>query len=267
MAPPFDRLIGIIGPARSGTTLLTSVLSAHSDCLAVFEPWNSGLFDIDETARLETLVRRSGQIRASERTLVVKETTTRLEYIGRIFDLMDAMADTMACYPTLIIRNPVHVMLSEYHRRREWWGAGDLELNSKTFDNWCDKTRAAMRKIYQRMANHHGVVISYHSLASDPATTLPLYCQAVGLRFEPTLLEYERHLDRSKVRGDRGIAANPAPIGTESSDIRERQAHEVHRLVRQSPYASWFRNMEALSASADELKVSDQSILSEHLHM
>src|SRR5579862_2426540 len=85
------HVVGLVGLPRSGTTLLASMLGAHSRINAIFEPWNRRS---DPNHRHTSLGRghtlddflRHFHIRMSRKqdVLLIKETTTELIYIDNL---------------------------------------------------------------------------------------------------------------------------------------------------------------------------------------
>jgi len=59
-------------------------------------------------------------------------------------------------------------------------------------------------------------------------------------------LSFEKHVDTKKVRGDRNVEQNPAPISADS--IRRREAREdvVRAMAAASEHARWFAAFAAL---------------------
>ncbi|WP_240048214.1 sulfotransferase family protein [Crenalkalicoccus roseus] len=237
----------LVALPRSGTTLLTALFDVHSRFDAVFEPWNARALAGPEDAALETLLDRLGLRRDPGRFLFVKETAADTRYIDHMARLYDSMALPLDRQVLMLCRRPAHTFLSEIDRRNEWWG-DNVALDAQQFDLWCAKSRKAVRDMLALLDRAGGLLVCYERLAEDPGAMLRRLAAAIGFEVEPQQLEFERHVDRRKVRGDLNVARNPERISVESIRRRAEQEAQVEEFARRSAHGDWFAAFTALHA-------------------
>lgn len=240
-----EKVCLLVALPRSGTTLTTALFDVHSRFDAVYEPWNAKLLDGAADARLETVLERAKLGREPGRFLFLKETAAQREYVDNVRRLHETMSLPLARSVLMLCRKPAHTFLSEVERRREWWGA-DVSVNQEQFDLWCGKTRAALRAMLDLLRHGGGSIVCYERMAEDPAWILDRLSGVMGFEVEPQQLSFEKHVDTKKVRGDRNVEQNPAPISADS--IRRREAREdvVRAMAAASEHARWFAAFAAL---------------------
>ncbi|WP_156120510.1 hypothetical protein [Neosynechococcus sphagnicola] len=117
----------------------------------VYEPWNASKknpkpFDLDLGNFLDSF---SIDLQGKP-ILAIKETSTRLDYIRAIDNLLSGVKEPIKSNLIWIIRNPFHVYLSEVSARKDWWGEDKLEHTSEVFEGWARK-------------NHHCYFIAFVS--------------------------------------------------------------------------------------------------------
>lgn len=246
-----EKLCLLVALPRSGTTLTTAMFDVHSRFDAVYEPWNAKLLNGPEDARIETVLERAKLGQEPGRFLFVKETAAQHAYVDNMRRLFDATAIPTDRRVLMLCRKPAHTFMSEIERRKEWWG-DDVELNQQQFDLWCGKTRQTLRAMISLLRRAGGDVVCYESMAADPAATLALLADLVGFEAETAQLEFEKHLDKKKVRGDLNVSKNPEAISMDS--IRRREAREagIHAMAAHSPHGEWFAAFERFHAAVRE---------------
>lgn len=254
----------LVALPRSGTTLLTAMFAVHSRFDAVFEPWNAKALAGPEDADLPRLLEKLDLCRTEGRFLFVKETAADTRYIDYMSRLHDGMGLPLDRTVLMLCRRPAHVFLSEVERRNEWWG-DEVPLDQRQFDLWCGKSRTALRKMIALLGRAGGSVLCYERLAEDPAGMLARLAALIGFEAEPRQLEFERHLDRRKVRGDLNVARNPERISVES--IRRRAENEalVGNFARQSAHGGWFADFTAFHRLVQEKGLCPLAAIPEEL--
>jgi hypothetical protein len=240
-----EKLCGLIALPRSGTTLLTSMFQVHSKFETVYEPWNSKLLSGAADATLQTLTQKAGILEPRGKYLFVKETSADPSYItflGRLFEQTILPTDK---HLLMLLRRPAHTFLSEIERRAEWWGE-DVAVNENQFSLWCQKSAHSISSMLRLLIAQDGQLLSYEKLAEDPRATLSQLAHYIGFGLEPTQLEYEKHLDRSQVRGDVNVANTPAEISSASTERRKLNEHSVDQLLETSDFSDWVRTLNEL---------------------
>lgn len=240
-----ERVWLLMALPRSGTTLLTAMFDVHSRFEAVFEPWNAKVLAGPEDATLDALLGKLDVCRSPGRHLFVKETAVDVRYIDFMGRLHDSVASTLPCSVLLLLRRPAHTFVSEIERRNEWWG-DRVSLDEEHFGLWCDRSREAMRGMLSLVRRSQGSVVCYERLAENPGATLGKLSAGVGFEVEARQLEFERHLDTRKVRGDLNVARRPERISAESVRHRAETESLVEALARRSPYRDWFAAISAM---------------------
>lgn len=215
---------------------MTAVLDVHSRVFGVYEPWNANRETYDSLASPDyaDFLRRFTKAADPEAdTLLVKETATLSRYIDRMADLLRA-SDASRRSLVLILRNPLHVFLSEVQARQEWWGAPDLRINAKSFSDWASRTLDALRRLAALAMEFDALILSYERFAGS-LRGINALTQAVGLVPEPAQRAFEKHLDRSKVRGDNNVGTSPKAVSSASVQQRAREFEAARPLVENTP--------------------------------
>lgn len=231
-----DKLVAIVGLPRSGTTVVTAILSVHSEVASLYEPWNANKATVKASdpmgfdAFVQTFVTRKMQAKS---VLVVKETATDPDYITRVGELLETAPASMTRELIIPLRNPFHVFLSEVQARREWWGATDLRVGPETFDLWARRTLQGLRLLAKMARNHDALLLSYERFSADRAMVDEL-TRAIKLTPEPDQLEFERHLNQSAVRGDLNVAQSPRSLTASSVEHRAHEFETARSLVESS---------------------------------
>lgn len=263
VAQRFSKLVAIVAPPRSGTTIVTAALSVHSDILAVYEPWNDNKRRVDsaDSMHFSDFVDSFVPMGKSGSVLLVKETATHLHYVRRVAEILDTVPSGIDRHSIVILRNPFHVFLSEVQARREWWGAEDLEINADTFSRWAQRMLESCHVIAGLAADHDSLLLSYDAFSRD-SDGVALLTRAIGLVPESVQGEFERHLDRSVVRGDIRVSSEPRPISPRSVDYRDRELANVVDLFANAPefgaieqLALAFSSLPSLSSAGQRLDI------------
>ena len=234
-AQKFDALVGVIALPRSGTTVVTAVLDVHSRVFGVYEPWNANKDSLDSEAMpsyREFLDRFATKAAPEADVLLVKETATSQRYIDRMGDLM-RISDASRKQLVLILRNPLHVFLSEVQARQEWWGAPDLRINAETFSLWAQRTLDALRRLTKMAEEFDTLLLSYERFAGSLRGVNAL-TEALKLAPEPAQREFEKHLDRSRVRGDNNVGSAPRPVSSASVQQRASEFEMIRPQIEQA---------------------------------
>lgn len=232
----FSKVVAIVAPPRSGTTIVTAALSVHSRVLAIYEPWNDNKarVDIRQPMDYAGFVRNFVPAGKPGSVLLVKETATDLHYLSRVEELLDTAPPAVDPHLIVILRNPFHVFLSEVQARREWWGAGDLQLDGATFSRWASRTLKSFRVMARMALDRDALLVSYERFTRDPHAVASL-TRALGLEPEPAQAEFEKHLDRAAVRGDNRVAREPNAISDRSVEHRAAEFARLAAELERSP--------------------------------
>jgi len=209
----------VIGLPRSGTTLLCYLLAGAEGSLSLSEPYLAHfLFSPWRLRRLFCKVQRQGGLKrmivppdadragllaymrslASEnglKHLIVKETY-RSSREWRNDELMNWLAE-LNLPMVATVRHPYDVAVSSVRFCRWWRGvtgwmmrmvaprmplfAGDREVVEHVADNWASFSRWCRAR--------KRVILRYEDLVHHPDEALRTACDALGLRYEPRMLD------------------------------------------------------------------------------
>ncbi len=243
-----EKLCTLIALPRSGTTLLTSLFAVHSEVEAVYEPWNSRVLSDESQATIGIIAKAEKLPNLSGKTLFVKETTARPVYIDCLRRLHESAPFPVEKHMILLLRQPEHTFLSEVERRAEWWN-DTVTPDAVSFAKWCEKTKESLHKMLDFGRSARGIAVVLEDLAAQPETMVPELCARIGLRVEREQLEYERHLEKGRVRGDLNVSKKPEKIDVAKALRRSDNIFVVEQFLSDSPHVAWFSAFRALHAS------------------
>jgi hypothetical protein len=234
------RTVFIIGPPRSGTTLLAYMLGGAPGVLSVSEPhlarailpdWKfqrmirrfqreNGLKRVHfPHARTDSGLRVALEALAatnSFETLSIKETY-RTNVSRPSWDNAELMDELAASFPTiLLIRHPYDVAASTVNLCR-WatgWRGRLLRLRWRDLPLFAD-SNAVVRWAAQNWAAYgewavrcHRPLFRYEELVSDPPRVAEV-CSVLGMRFDAAMLDYRRPRQAFGGIGDPGVMHKP----------------------------------------------------------
>lgn len=237
------RLIFVIGPPRSGTTLLMRMLSSHSQIYSRAEPHlltplaHLGYFDTVDAAPFDHL-----QAAQAAKELVAELPRAEEDYLdacrayvdvlygrlleskggGKRFFLDKTPANALVLpfitrlYPkaryVVLTRHPAAVFSSYANSFFD----GDYE-SARRFNPILNRYVPAMARLLreQRVPLAH---VHYEQLVQQPEADMRRVCDLLGLPFEPGMIEYGEHAFESRGLGDPiGVGQHTRPV-TESVD-------------------------------------------------
>jgi SAM-dependent methyltransferase len=240
-----EKLCTLIALPRSGTTLLTSVFAVHSKCEAVYEPWNGKKVSGEAESRIEVISRVEGLPNLSGKMLFVKETAAFQGSIPGLRSLYESAPFPVEKHMLMLLRRPEHTFLSEIERRKEWW-KDDVTVNAATFHGWAEKSMLALRLMIDFGLSSNGTAVLLEDFAAQPAELLAQLAQRIGFTVEREQLEYEKHVDKSRVRGDLNVSKNPTKIAVSVTVSRMEGVAAIDELVDASRHAKWFAAFRSL---------------------
>jgi len=235
--PELKKLIGAVALPRSGTTVLSAIMSVHSNIKSVYEPWNANknkklpgavtignFFDVFPT----NLQRKE--------YLFVKETATRLEYVRKLAGLLRSAGPPIERQMIWLLRNPLHVFLSEVEARQLWWGEAQLECSLEVFDQWAGRTVAALLVLLRTAGEFNAIILSYERLVTKKEATIRSVMELLQIPFEEEQLRFEAYVKRNEVRGDINVATAPKEVGPASMERRALQESNLDSILAQSRF-------------------------------
>jgi hypothetical protein len=183
----------ILGPQRSGTSLLQRALSTSANHLGIFEP-----------LRAEIAFDKKLTYSVFKQTTDPECHTLMKEFPDKIFILKDALGRTIRrelgdeifpspndikrSAPLFVFRNPLDTFRSV---QRQGWYSHDafISLQEQAFT-----TFNKLKELYNNVS-----VITYEKLVSDPENYLRQICSKWNIKFENTMIEWnKKYLDAVK---------------------------------------------------------------------
>jgi SAM-dependent methyltransferase len=233
--PRLRRVIGLVGLARSGTTLLSSILGVHSAIAAVYEPFNANkkralpprigigeFFDAFPTPM------------QGKEILLVKETGTEIAFLDRVAELLRSAAPPVGTDLILLLRNPLHAYLSMLEAHKRWWG-GAHEITAETFRAWARHNLLALARLLDMGREFNALIVSYEALVAAKERLVPEIMRQLGPEFEERQLSFEKYVDKRQVRGDITIATAPFAISNERVVQRGEELTAVRQHLAETP--------------------------------
>ena len=230
--PRLRRVLALAGLARSGTTLLCSVLGVHSGIEAIYEPFNASKDrELPPEFGIEGFFAEFPTAMHDKEILLIKETATQIAFLDRTASLLRSVAPPLRADLIVLMRNPLHVFLSMVEAQKKWWG-GAHEISAASFQAWAEHTLAALARLLRMGHEFNALVVSYESLVSRKEELVPSLMHQLGLEFEQRQLSFEQHVEKRRVRGDITIATEPFAISSERVAQRAAELAQVREQIK-----------------------------------
>jgi SAM-dependent methyltransferase len=233
-----NRVVGLLGIPRSGTTMFTAVLDGHRDIVSIYEPWNARK---SSSATAQDIITAGSLIAEAERqdakatTLLIKETALDPAYAENLIGVMHQAIPPLTQHLILLLRNPFHCFLSEVEGRRKWWGEAELEVSETVFEDWALRSLASFSQM-TRLGEHHGATfVFYEACVSEPVTTFTRVMQILGLDFDEQQLRITQTTDTSKIRGDISLVEDTRDVANKSVHKRDQELRLIEERFAGSP--------------------------------
>lgn len=189
MAEDHDHIksvIALLGPPRSGTTLIANAMMAHSKISGIIEPYHTRRAAGYDRTTVPEIMRDFELDTDGKSHLVIKETTTRIENISLSLDLL-ASARHQGMYTALgiILRCPFSAYLSQVEASENMWKEKKLiGINERTLKVFCYGLRTGLTEVARRARAQHFRLISYEAFAARPANELARLMALVPVNME-----------------------------------------------------------------------------------
>jgi len=259
------RTVFLIGPPRSGTTLLSFLLAGGLDVLSLSEPFRLhevfpryGLWwtyrgmakkhgfqaiapqrRLTDPALLAHL--RDAAARNSMRTLVIKETfRSDREWVNlRLLDSFVEGGDPVIA----ILRHPFDCAVSTLKMFRLWRGVvghlvrpivpdlplfrGDPDIAAYVAKTWCDFVSwCASRRVH---------LVRYEDLVRNPEEQMRSLCEKCGIAFDAQMLDSKHPRGPFGGIGDPGVMTRPArPVNARSVGKKRGLSPGLRDLIAKS---------------------------------
>lgn len=191
--PRPSSVVVMIGPPRSGTTLIANTVMSHSKVAGLIEPWHRHRDEGYATTDPAHLMAENELRPTPDRPhLAIKETTTRGGNVDLSLKLLQTAAD-QGIYPALImiLRCPFATFLSQVDASRQMWREKKLaEASQDSFERWANAQRRALKKITDQARAQHVRLISYEAFCAQPKSELARLMALFPERVESAQLQF-----------------------------------------------------------------------------
>eukprot|EP01031_Cornospumella_fuschlensis_P045069 gene45069-55129_t len=214
-------LIGLLGPPRSGTTLIAHAMMAHPEATGLIEPYQvrreGGYAQTDPAA----LLRDFRLDLTATPHVFVKETTTREANVIHLLELLrTAQAQGIYTGLVVILRCPFSAYLSQIEASRTLW----------------------KNKLFTEARAQHFRIVSYEAFCARPEVELARLMALVPLRLDARQL---RFTPPEKISGG-GDPKTLAKAGSIVMESREAEADAVRERFAQHPGTPFFTALQTL---------------------
>ena len=222
----------IIGAPRSGTTLLSAMVGAHSDIAILHEETSLAMRLILGKSYKGVKLCVPNHIRLSQRGSVLYYLLLSIRGIRRITLYMVeskySIRDYQNMFPNLrvlmILRAPDQVV-SSIQRRIKW---------PKSYGSYCYKHAVqTMWKLTQEDTGGWAKVVHFDSLVTDPENVMRGICSWLGCEFDQRMLEgfkFTPQYERQNIDPSRASDGDYLNLLKKDSDM-ERMYEELCRLA------------------------------------
>lgn len=208
-----DRnLVIIVGAPRAGTTLLMRLLSAHTQVRGAPEPHVlTPLAHLGLYARVDKAPYDPIQTARGQRALVDALPGGDADYVAALRACTDTLYGALADgAPRVVDKTPANALCLPFITRL-YPRATYVVLTRHPFAIWCSYARSffdddwevalahnpilaryvpAIATFLRRDDVPHRVHLTYEALIADPHATLTRVCAALGVPFEPAMVQY-----------------------------------------------------------------------------
>jgi SAM-dependent methyltransferase len=254
--PRLRKLVALLGLARSGTTLLCSILGVHSTIEAVYEPFNANKDrELPAQICIDRFFAEFPTPMHNKDTLLIKETATRIAFLDRTAALLRSVEPPLQTDLILLLRNPFHAFLSNLEAQKKWWG-GPHELSAEALQGWAHHNVPALAGLLQLAREFNAIVVSYESLVADKERVVAALMHQLDLDAQQPQLKFEEHVDKGRVRGDVTIATEPFPVSDERVKQRAAELEAADERLRQAPQYQRVARIAELVQGFQEISVA-----------
>ena len=222
-----DSFTLIIGPPRSGTTLIGNCFMSHSTVSGILEPYHQRRREPYEVTDMNTLLNNYGIDCKKKPNFAIKETTTRKENIRLALQAAANAQDQGICTGLIIVlRCPFETYLSQVEAARIFWKTKNfIEVSKQTIVSYFLNQRAILRELCHQARRFHYRFVSYDFFCEYPETELARLMALI-----PTSLEmHQLNAKQSKSTAGYGDPKFLSRKGISKNETRK----EAVALVRQ----------------------------------
>lgn len=233
------KRIFLVGVARSGTTLLQSILGSHTEVYSFPE---SHFFRQSipkrKILRLFHQIKESNQAYIQDFLSSIDKNQIYTRYEGNLWNMNDWSKYLISLYDNLclsegkaiwlektpmhlhfidliqknspqvhfihIIREPVANIAGLYHASITYPESFAQNTVEKAFERYINEIKISQS--YQNKANHS--IVYYEELVKNPASTLKVLCQDLGIEYQENMLQFSKTSKQVSFENEKWKAEN-----------------------------------------------------------
>jgi hypothetical protein len=236
-----EKFVCLLGLPRSGTTIATAILDAHSSIEMFYEPWNASRkspppiyenpFDFEKNMREKFGTRPKNDVSV----VGFKETATYSESLEWSKLMLEAMTNHCQCLLIIVIREPIHAYLSKMEGAKKYWGHHNLRPSEEGYKNFIREAIWAYNFMNRLAGSYDTLIFDYDALILSPEDVVGKIMNFLGLKFENEQLNYTDKIKLQKVMGDPEFinkCKNGIGISRESIILRQEQSDEFKNRLK-----------------------------------
>jgi hypothetical protein len=189
-----ENLAVLMGLPRSGTTIISRVIGAHSKIRSVIEPYQSNRSNGYSTVDFDDFVRDHGGIDKNQ-SLLVKETTTRPHNVDCSLQLLaNAVTRRIRPLAIVILRSPIEAYLSQVEASNELWDQTSKADHSgrRFLISFINGSLVGLYRFIRGAARYHRRVVMYNQFIRNPQGETRRLMAAFPYLFETSQLDLQK---------------------------------------------------------------------------
>jgi len=226
-----DKLIILVGLPRSGLTLLTSILDAHSQVVSWFLPLSTRRhndpqpFESMEDIKKQYLEAFPGQNISTCNAWVISESTSDGSNMAWLQTSLENISASSDVDIEIIweIRSLSQTYLSQCDAARCYWGAKDLKVTAEGYQDYLNVAEMSYKNIHSFIYPYSFTLFSYEAMVRSPEKVLNNLMSQLGLEYDPNQKEYYKSFPSYKAAGDPSICENPEAISYTKVEKRQNE--------------------------------------------
>jgi hypothetical protein len=187
----FDNIVTLFGMPRSGTTIMARLVANHSRMDKIIEPYQTRR-DVDYCEFDPVKLCRDFSVEEGDnRSLLVKETTTRPVNIERVAGLLDASSQSgyRAAY-IFVLRSPLEAFLSQVDAASTLWlKKSNFGRTAKSLAGFWSSFSTSMQHYAAFALRFHRRFITFDRFVQHPSQEIGRAMGLLGYQLEPAQLD------------------------------------------------------------------------------
>ena len=249
-------LVTLLGMPRSGTTLVYSMISSHSQVGGISEPFQSRRDQPYEETDPAKLCEDFKVAPERRQQLLLKETTTRPVNISLSFDVMkEARKAKVFTGAIVLLRHPVECYASQVEASAKFWKLKKMtEISEETFTVFARSSLLGFKIMGEQLRAHAFRFMSYAAHCDAIANSTSRCMALFPLRMEPEQISNFRN--NSPSVGDPKLKENGARIVLTD---RSAEVEDIRKRFASTPCAAFYDAMAELESGVANRMSNDDA--------